>query len=105
MPGMYEFFVLHLLDEGRGKIHLAGEKGLLLANREFVDRMNYMITTSVSSDYWGYEKSEVFMSLLERIDLNVSHDCWCSAMDLEYGGNAIVVSGNVQLGTSEMIFT
>ncbi|KAG2298999.1 hypothetical protein Bca52824_035471 [Brassica carinata] len=68
MRGMYEFFVLHLLDEGRGKIHLAGERGLMLAkyvdgmlnlafsvddrgfvhnypnfSREFVDRMNYMI--------------------------------------------------------------
>ncbi|KAL0734350.1 hypothetical protein Bca4012_010560 [Brassica carinata] len=104
MRGMYEFFVLHLLDEGRGKIHLAGERGLMLAkyvdvmlnlafsvddrgfvhnypnfSREFVDRMNYMITTSVYSGYWGYEKPEVFMSLLERINPNVSHDCACSA--------------------------
>ncbi|KAF3536253.1 hypothetical protein F2Q69_00024094 [Brassica cretica] len=103
--GMYEFFVLHLLDEGREKIRLAGERGLLLAkyvdgmlnlafsvdargfvhnypsfSREFVDRMNYMITTSVFSGYWDYEKPQVFMSLLERIDPNVSHDCWCSAV-------------------------
>ncbi|KAL0886064.1 hypothetical protein Bca101_010047 [Brassica carinata] len=48
--------------------------------REFVDRMNYMITTSVYSGYWGYEKPEVFMSLLERINPNVSHDCACSAV-------------------------
>ncbi|KAF3538579.1 hypothetical protein F2Q69_00021580 [Brassica cretica] len=41
-------------------------------SREFVDQMNYMITTS---------------------------------MDLEHGGHAIVVSGNVQLETSAMIFT
>ncbi|KAG2283185.1 hypothetical protein Bca52824_054405 [Brassica carinata] len=107
--GMYEFFVLHLLDEGREKIRLAGERGLLLAkyvdgmlnlafsvdargfvhnypsfSREFVDRMNYMITTSVFSGYWGYEKPQ---------------------MDLEHGGHATVVSGNVQLGTSAMIFT
>ncbi|CAG7885350.1 unnamed protein product [Brassica rapa] len=27
-----------------------------------------------------YEKPEVFMSLLERINPNVSHDCWCSAV-------------------------
>ena len=103
--GMYEFFVLHLLDEGREKIRLAGERGLLWAkyvdgmlnlafsvdargfvhnypsfSREFVDRMNYMIMTSVFSGYWGYEKPQVFMSLLERIDPNVSHDCWCSAV-------------------------
>ncbi|KAH0898479.1 hypothetical protein HID58_048047 [Brassica napus] len=43
-------------------------------SREFVDRMNYMITTS------GYEKPEVFMSLLERINPNISHDCWCSVV-------------------------
>ncbi|CAF1708739.1 unnamed protein product [Brassica napus] len=48
--------------------------------REFVDRMNYMITTSLSSGHWGYEKPKVFMSLLERINPNVSHDCWCSAV-------------------------
>ncbi|CAN6853432.1 unnamed protein product, partial [Brassica oleracea] len=30
--------------------------------------------------HWGYEKHEVFMSLLERINPNVSHDCWCSAV-------------------------
>ncbi|KAF3586366.1 hypothetical protein F2Q69_00030065 [Brassica cretica] len=82
--GMYEFFVLHLLDEGREKIRLAGERGLLWAkyvdgmlnlafsvdargfvhnypsfSREFVDRMNYMITTLVSSGHWGYEKAEL----------------------------------------------
>ncbi|KAL0649526.1 hypothetical protein Bca4012_092217 [Brassica carinata] len=89
----------------REKIHLAGERRLLWAkyvdgmlnlafsvdargfvhnypsfSREFVDRMNYMITTSLSSCHWGYEKPEVFMSLLERINPNVSHDCWCSAV-------------------------
>ncbi|CAH8385797.1 unnamed protein product [Eruca vesicaria subsp. sativa] len=35
MRGMYEFFVLHLLDERREKIHLAGERGLLVA--KYVD--------------------------------------------------------------------
>ncbi|CAF2266396.1 unnamed protein product [Brassica napus] len=30
--------------------------------------------------HWGYEKPEVFMSLLERINPNVSHDYWCSAV-------------------------
>ncbi|CAF2156894.1 unnamed protein product [Brassica napus] len=26
LQGMYEYFILHLLDEGREKIHLAGER-------------------------------------------------------------------------------
>ncbi|KAG2328697.1 hypothetical protein Bca52824_011425 [Brassica carinata] len=115
MRGMYEFFILHLLDEGREKIHLAGERGLMLAkyvdgmlnlafsvddrgfvhnypnfSLEFVDRMNYMITTSVCSGHWGYEKPECLYSPL---------------MNLDHGGHAIVVSGNVQLGTSTMKFT
>ncbi|CAH8356863.1 unnamed protein product [Eruca vesicaria subsp. sativa] len=105
MRGMYEFFVLHLLDEGREKFHLASERGFLLAkyvdgmmnlaisvddrglvhnypsfSRDFFDRMNYMITTSVFLGHWNYEKPEVFMCILERIDLNVLHNCWCSAV-------------------------
>ncbi|KAF8080887.1 hypothetical protein N665_0917s0003 [Sinapis alba] len=101
--GIYEFFVLHLLDEGREKIRLAGERGFLLAKyldgmmnlafsvdarglvhnypsftREFVDRMYNMITSSTLSGYWSYEKPEMFMSLLERIYPNMSYDCWCS---------------------------
>ncbi|KAF8111937.1 hypothetical protein N665_0070s0007 [Sinapis alba] len=84
MRGMYEFFVLHLLDEGRVKINLAGERGLLLAKyvdgmlnlafsvderglvhnypsftSEFVDRMYQMITTSIFSGHWAYEKPEM----------------------------------------------
>ncbi|CAN7045360.1 unnamed protein product, partial [Brassica oleracea var. botrytis] len=31
LRGMYEYFILHLLDEGREKNHLAGERGCLLA--------------------------------------------------------------------------
>ncbi|CAF1931637.1 unnamed protein product [Brassica napus] len=31
LRGMYEYFILHLLDEGREKIHFAGERGCLLA--------------------------------------------------------------------------
>ena len=70
LRGMYEYFILHLLDEGREKIHLAGERGCLLAKyvdgmmnlafsvdhrglvhnypdftREYVDRMYHMITS------------------------------------------------------------
>ncbi|KAG2307432.1 hypothetical protein Bca52824_027180 [Brassica carinata] len=37
LRGMYEFFILHLVDVGREKIHLAGERGCLLA--QFVDGM------------------------------------------------------------------
>ncbi|KAL0847462.1 hypothetical protein Bca101_020708 [Brassica carinata] len=107
MRGMYEFFFLHLLDQGRENIHLAAERGLLLAkyvdgmlnlafsiddgglvhnypnfSREFVDRMDYMIRTVMSSAHCGYEKPEVFMSLLERIKpWSVPHDCWCSTIE------------------------
>ncbi|KAL0791550.1 hypothetical protein Bca101_007796 [Brassica carinata] len=114
LRGMYEFFVLHLLDEEREKICFAGEKGFFLAKyvdgmlnlafsvddiglvhnypsfgRECVDRMDRMIATSICSGHWGYEKPDIFMSLLERIDPSVS---------------LIVVSGNVQLGSSAMKF-
>ncbi|KAH0936244.1 hypothetical protein HID58_013361 [Brassica napus] len=62
---------------------------------EFVDRMNYMYDFGILRPL--------------RINPNVSHDCWCSAviepMELEHSGHEIVVSGNVQLGTSAMIFT
>ncbi|KAF3499106.1 hypothetical protein F2Q69_00044471 [Brassica cretica] len=86
--GMYEFFVLHLLDEGRKKIRLAGERGLLWAkyvdgmlNLAFsVDARVFVHNYPSFSRHWGYEKPEVFMSLLERINPNVSHDCWCSAV-------------------------
>ncbi|KAL0795795.1 hypothetical protein Bca101_067172 [Brassica carinata] len=78
-------FKLRCYQAGREKIHLAGERGLMLAkyvdgmlnlafsvddrgfvhnypnfSPEFVDRMNYMITTLVFSGYWGYKKPEVF---------------------------------------------
>ncbi|CAN6884617.1 unnamed protein product [Brassica oleracea] len=49
-------------------------------NREYVDRMYHMITSWVLSCHWDYDKPEMFMSLLERIDPNVSYDCWCSAI-------------------------
>ncbi|KAF8088945.1 hypothetical protein N665_0525s0005 [Sinapis alba] len=102
MRGIYEFFVFHLLDEGRDKIHLAGERGLLLAKYvdgllnlafsvddrglvhnyhsftgEFIDRMYQMVTNLIFSCHWAYEKPEIFISLLERIDPSMSHDCWC----------------------------
>ncbi|CAN6990183.1 unnamed protein product [Brassica rapa subsp. trilocularis] len=96
LRGMYEYFILHLLDEGREQIHLDGERGCLLAKyvdgmmnlafsvdhrglvnypnftREYVDQMYHMITS------WAL--SEMFMSILERIDSNVCYDCWCSAI-------------------------
>ena len=100
---MYEFFILHLLDEGREKNHIAAERECLLAKyvdgmmnlafsvddrglvhnypgfiREYVDRMYHLITSWALTGHWGYDKHELFMSLLERIDPNVSYDCWCS---------------------------
>ncbi|CAN6990086.1 unnamed protein product [Brassica rapa subsp. trilocularis] len=35
LRGMYEYFILHLLDEGRETIHLAGERGCMLV--KYVD--------------------------------------------------------------------
>ncbi|KAH0928802.1 hypothetical protein HID58_014529, partial [Brassica napus] len=37
LRGIYEYFILHLLDEGREKNHLAGERGCMLA--KYVDGM------------------------------------------------------------------
>ncbi|KAH0885537.1 hypothetical protein HID58_061633 [Brassica napus] len=108
MRGMYEFFVLHLFDERREKICLAGERGLLWAkyvdgmlnlafsvdargfvhnypsfSREFVDRMNYMITTSLSSSPWVIEP--VFVVSLDgsRTRWTCNRCFWqCAAWDL-----------------------
>ena len=105
LRGMYEYFILRLLDEGREKIHLAGDRGCMLAKyvdgmmnlpfsvdhrglihnypaftREYVDQMYHMITSWALSGHWGYNKPEMFMSLLGRIDRNVSYDCWCSTI-------------------------
>ncbi|CAG7864131.1 unnamed protein product [Brassica rapa] len=105
LRAMYEYFILHLLDEGRKTIRLAGERGCLLAKyvdgmmnlafsvdhkglvhnypdftREYVDRMYHMFTSWALSGHWGYGKPEMFMSLLERIDPNVCYDCWCSTI-------------------------
>ncbi|CAG7888997.1 unnamed protein product [Brassica rapa] len=105
LQGMYEYFILHLLDERREQIHLAGEKGCLLAKyvddmmnlafsvdhrglvhnypdftREYVDRMYHMTTSWALSGRLGYDKPEMFMSLLERTYPNVCYDCWFSAI-------------------------
>ncbi|CAG7888888.1 unnamed protein product [Brassica rapa] len=42
--------------------------------REYVDPMYHMITSWALSGHWGYDKPEMFMFLLGRID------CWCSAI-------------------------
>ncbi|WZZ44449.1 hypothetical protein YC2023_040708 [Brassica napus] len=94
LQGMYEYFILHLLDEGREKNHLVGERGCLLA--KYIDGMmnlafsvnhrglvhNYPDFTReyVLSGHWDYGKPEMFMFLFERIDTNVSYDCWCSSI-------------------------
>ncbi|WZZ16054.1 hypothetical protein YC2023_109143 [Brassica napus] len=79
LRAMYEYFILHLLDEGRKTIRLAGERGCLLAKyvdgmmnlafsvdhkglvhnypdftREYFDRMYHMITSWALSGHWGY---------------------------------------------------
>ncbi|KAG2315632.1 hypothetical protein Bca4012_066448 [Brassica carinata] len=106
LRGMYEYFFLHLLDEGREKIHRAGERGCVLAQfvdamlnlafsvdgrgivhnypaftRQHVDEMFQIINSWDLSGNWNYEKPPMFLSLAERIDPNVSHDCWCSNVD------------------------
>ncbi|CAH8341682.1 unnamed protein product [Eruca vesicaria subsp. sativa] len=48
--------------------------------REFADQMNHMLATEVSSGHWGYEKPQIFMSLLEKIDPNINYNCWCAEM-------------------------
>ncbi|KAL0722205.1 hypothetical protein Bca4012_036804 [Brassica carinata] len=88
LQGMYEFFMLHLVDEGSEKIHLAGERGCLLAKyvdgmmnlsfsvddrglvhrypsftREHIDRMSHIITSSEISGHWDYDKPGMFLSL------------------------------------------
>ncbi|KAG2324559.1 hypothetical protein Bca52824_007287 [Brassica carinata] len=104
LRGMYEFFILHLVDEGREKIHLAGERGCPLAKfvdgmmnlafsvddrglvhnypaftRQHVDQM-FQIINSWELRGWDYDKPDMFLSIKERIDPNVSYDCWCSRL-------------------------
>ncbi|KAF2533410.1 hypothetical protein F2Q70_00029151 [Brassica cretica] len=70
LRGMYEYFILYLLDEGREKIHLAGDRGCMLA--KYVD-VGHSLAIGVTINL-------MFMYLLGRIDRNVSYDCWCSAI-------------------------
>ncbi|CAF1947106.1 unnamed protein product [Brassica oleracea var. botrytis] len=88
LRGMYEYFILRLLDEGREKIHLAGDRGCMLAKyvdgmmnlpfsvdhrglihnypaftREYVDQMYHMITSWALSGHWGYNKPDVYVSI------------------------------------------
>ncbi|KAH0875558.1 hypothetical protein HID58_072920 [Brassica napus] len=98
LRGMYEFFMLHLVHEGREKIRLVGERGCLLEKyvdgmmnlafsvddrglvhnypnftREHVDRMSHIITAPELSGHWDYDKPGMFLSVFERIDANVSY--------------------------------
>ncbi|CAF2086146.1 unnamed protein product [Brassica napus] len=106
LRGMNEYFFLHLLDEGREKIHRAGERGCVLAQfvyamlnlafsvdgrgivhnypaftRQHVDEMFQIINRWDLTGNWNYEKPPMFLSVAERIDPNVPHDCWCSNLD------------------------
>ncbi|KAL0844497.1 hypothetical protein Bca101_017743 [Brassica carinata] len=99
LRGMYEFIMLHLLDEGREKIHLAGERGCELAQfvngmlnlafsvdrrgivhnypaftRQHVYKMFQIICSWQLSGHWDYDKPSMFLSVVERIDPNVPCD-------------------------------
>ncbi|CAH8381896.1 unnamed protein product [Eruca vesicaria subsp. sativa] len=32
--------------------------------------------------HWGYEKPQIFMSILEKIDSKIGYNCWCSEIIL-----------------------
>ncbi|KAG2298519.1 hypothetical protein Bca52824_034991 [Brassica carinata] len=103
LKGMYEFFILLLVDEGREKVHLAGERGCPLAKfvdgmmnlafsvddrgsvnnypaftRQHVGQMSQVINSWALTGHWDYDKPGMFLSVMERKDPNVSYDCWCS---------------------------
>ncbi|KAL0802619.1 hypothetical protein Bca101_057795 [Brassica carinata] len=103
LRGMYEFFILHLVNEGREKIYLARERGCSLAKfvdgmmnlafsvddrglvcnypaftRQHVDQMSQVINSWALTGHWDYDKPEMFLSVMERIDPNMSYDCCCS---------------------------
>ncbi|WZY94122.1 hypothetical protein YC2023_066451 [Brassica napus] len=93
------------MKEGK-KIHRAGERGCVLAQfvdamlnlafsvdgrgivhnypaftRQHVDEMFQIINSWDLTGYWNYEKPPMFLSVAERIDPNVPHDCWFSNLD------------------------
>ncbi|KAF8086643.1 hypothetical protein N665_0617s0008 [Sinapis alba] len=103
---MYEFFILHLVDEGWENNCLVGERGCMLAKyvdgmmnlafrvddrglvhkypgftRQHVDRMHHLITSWKLSGHWYYDKPGMFMSKCERIDPNVHRAFWCSKIE------------------------
>ncbi|KAL0876771.1 hypothetical protein Bca101_026476 [Brassica carinata] len=106
LRGMYEFFMLHLVDEEREKIYLAGERECLLAKDvdimmnlafsvddkglvysypsficEYIDWMSHIIISPEASGHWDDNKPGMFLSVFKRIDLNVSYSCWCSLIE------------------------
>ena len=106
MRGISEFFILHLVDERRKKIHLVGDMGCFLAKyvdgmmnlafsiddwglvhnyagftREHVDRMSHTITRWELLSHWDYYKPGMFMFYWKKIDGNVSYACWCSKIE------------------------
>ncbi|CAH8390342.1 unnamed protein product [Eruca vesicaria subsp. sativa] len=95
MRGMYEFFVLHLLDQGREKIRLAGEKGFMLAKYDDMHNLAF------SDDDRGLVHN--FPTFTREFADQMNH-MLATEMDQEHSGNAIVVCGNVQFGNSAMIF-
>ncbi|KAG2323129.1 hypothetical protein Bca52824_016342 [Brassica carinata] len=105
LRGMYESFILHLVDEGREKIHLAGERGCPLAKfvdgmmtlafsmddrglvhnypdftRQHVDQMFQIINSWELTGHWDYDKPGMFLCVMKRIDSNFQYYCWCSKL-------------------------
>ncbi|KAG2266727.1 hypothetical protein Bca52824_073806 [Brassica carinata] len=70
---------IYLRDDMMNLVFSVDHRGLVHKyhdfTREYVDRMYHMITSCALSSHWDYGKPEMFMSLLERIDPNVSYDC------------------------------
>ncbi|KAG2312030.1 hypothetical protein Bca4012_026558 [Brassica carinata] len=62
--------------DGRGIVH--NYPGF---TRQHVDEMFQIINSWDLSGNWNYEKPPMFLSVAERIDPNVPHDCWCSNLD------------------------
>ncbi|CAF2098541.1 unnamed protein product [Brassica rapa] len=62
--------------DGRGIVH-----NYPAFTRQHVDEMFQIINSWDLTGYWNYEKPPMFLSVAERIDPNVPHDCWFSNLD------------------------
>ena len=83
---------IYLMKEGKKFIFLVREDAcwpnmlmvlwtwLLVLIIEYVDHIYHVVISWALSGHWGYNKPEMFISLLGRIERNVSYDCWCCAI-------------------------